>query len=150
MGVMSTDIDDLPGPIPDEEQYEQYEQYEQSDQQHEQSNQQYDQSYEKRHDQVYEQRQSNISSNIQKKLESVETFQQDENIFSKEFTMEYLLILIVIFLSTMPVSDEYTRKFVVMLPFNLIRSSMMVNVVKCLLLLIIFIIVKNYILPRIT
>lgn len=137
MGDMSTEIADLPGPIPEdmEEPEEWTKGY--NDQQSEQEFS-YDTNYPV----------SNISSHIQKKY-TQENFTQNQNNFeftqnfTKELTKENLLILIIVYIATLPQADEYTRKFLVMLPFNLVRSPIMTTIIKCLLLVSIFIIIKN-------
>ena len=147
--AMSTNISDLPGSSPEEsseishEQVEQYHYKKNQDERNIEMNG-YDNS-----EPIYQT--SNISSHIQKKthedftVESVNDDQSIFNIFTKEFTKENLLILTIVYIATLPQADEYTRKFLVMLPFNLIRSPIIVTVVKCLLLVLILIIIKNYI-----
>ena len=146
--VMSTNISDLPGSSPeesyDEVSHEQVEQYHYKNAINEHEINGYDKS-----EPVYQT--SNISSHIKKNtredftVENVEDDKSVFNIFTKEFTKENLLMLIIIYIATLPQADEYTRKFLVMLPFNLIRSPIIVTVSKCLLLVIFLIIIKNYI-----
>jgi hypothetical protein len=147
---MSTNISDLPGSGPedlyDEVSHEQVEQYHYKNAMDERNVDinGYDKS-----EPVYQT--SNISSRIKKTTHedfTVENEVDDKsvfNIFTKEFTKENLLMLIIIYIATLPQADEYTRKFLVMLPFNLIRSPIVVTVIKCLLLVIFLIIIKNYI-----
>lgn len=129
---MSTEISDLPGPIPEDMEETEDEWINGHNQQTEQ---------ELSYDNV-------LSHDIKKKYtqenftETRNNFEFSQN-FTKEFTKENLLILIIVYIATLPQADEYTRKFLVMLPFNLIRSPIMTTIIKCLLLVSIFIIIKN-------
>ena len=62
---------------------------------------------------------------------------------------ENLLLLVILFISTLRYSDEYTRKIMTLLSFS-VTNLTMISVIKALLLLILFIICKNYVLPLIS
>jgi len=63
-----------------------------------------------------------------------------------QFNEENLLILIILYLATIPLSNEYTQKLISPLHIN---NPFIITVIKCVLLLLIFIIIKLYILPNI-
>lgn len=60
-------------------------------------------------------------------------------------TKENILLLIILYLATMRQSDEYTRRLLINLPFNLAHNAFASNIIKCLILVIIYLIVKEYI-----
>jgi hypothetical protein len=72
---------------------------------------------------------------------------KDDDIYS-QFNEENLLILIILYISSIPISNEYTRNLFSMISFN-VNNNLIITITKCVLLLLIFIIVKLYILPNI-
>lgn len=135
---MSTNIADLPGPTPDdmEDQYQQQEQqmYEEED--------------------FYEQPES-VQMKI-RKVHEVENFEENsENssgifeLLRKEICEENLLILVFLFVATTPQADDYTRKFLSMLPFSIPTSPFSQTTFKCVLLLLLMVLIKNYFLSYI-
>jgi len=85
---------------------------------------------------------NNISHKIKKKEIPIES----EFNITDEFNITNILLLGIIYVSTLPISDEYTRKLLKLLPFDLVYSnSVTINIIKCILLLILFIIIQKFI-----
>ena len=143
---MSTNIDDLPGPAPEENEYENEYDYDDNYEQEED----YEEFIDNQEDkplpkEVYYEQPQKIKMNIRKRKEAKE----DDDLFEtikKEVNEENLLIAVFLYLATTNIADEYTRKLVNMTSFN-IGSNFTLNIVKCVLLLILFILVKNFVLP---
>lgn len=127
---MSTNIADLPGPTPEE----------------------YEQQYEPQHEEPqhnYQEEEQPIRMNI-KKVGEMENFDSPSfiGILTKEVTEENLLILAILILATTKQADEYTRRLLSMFSFSMYTSNFTMSVIKCILLLLLFIIFKNYVLPH--
>lgn len=146
-GRMSTEIDDLPGP--DETQN-----YEQPTFVDERTNQMANMSNNvnvnlNRHVEGSLPRVMNggITANIHRKPK--EKFEKEEesyyDIVMSYITKENILLLIILYIACLRQSDEYTRKFLLNVPFNLANNSMASTIIKCIILLIIYLIVKQYI-----
>lgn len=89
----------------------------------------------------------NVTGNIHKKLK--EKSNNDDsyyNMIMSNVTKENILLLVVLYIACLRQSDEYTRKFLLNVPFNLANNSMASTIIKCIILLIIYLIVKQYIL----
>jgi hypothetical protein len=141
---MSTNIADLPGPKPEE--YEEDE-YVQEDEYEEEPNME-EFNHQPSREMYYEQP-PDIQMNI-KKVKRKEQKEQDESMFdmiTKEVNEENLLILVILYIASTSLLDEYAKKLLTLVSFN--HSSMFVNIVKCVILLLAFILVKNYFLPYI-
>jgi hypothetical protein len=138
---MSTDIDDLPGPS---EEYEQELPYEQPEEVF-----------------VPLENYKNVSPNISvavKKRHSghtghightgtvhgpvQENFTTD--IITNQFNQNNLLVLAVIYLATLPITSEYTRKFLSLVSLAN-SSSTVVTFIKCVILLLLYIIIRDYV-----
>lgn len=139
---MSTNIADLPGPKPEEFEDEEYE-YEEEDDvmdyQQELPQQQVPR-------EVYYEQPSSIKMDIRKAKRKV---QEEESMFDmirKEVNEENLLILVVLYIASTSLVDDYAKKVLSFMSMNN-SSSMVVNIVKCVMLLLVFILVKNYLLP---
>lgn len=144
---MSTDISDLPGPTYEEEEVEQEVEYERGN--HGYGSPNFTQQAKvNSHGIPQVEKYDNVSATIKKKHRKVqEHFSTD--LITQEFNTSNLLVLAVIYLATLPQADEYTRKFLAMLPFNLLSSgSTIINIVKCVLLVVLYIVFRDYILPR--
>jgi hypothetical protein len=118
---MSTNIDDLPGP---EEQIEL-------------PSQPHPQPHNIQPSIQIREKHSNVSSNIKKK--SSMGCINEEN----------ALVFILLFFSTMRTSDEYTRKLLSSLPLNIGYNFISLGLLKSILLLLAFLIIKYYILPNV-
>jgi len=141
---MSTNISDLPGSEEiEEEVYEdQYEdQYREPQYREPVQNRSYQPQRISERD-LYEQDQP-VKMNIKKSVESSSLFDSLRN----EITEENLLIFVIIFLATSHYADDYTRKILSLMSFNINTSSLTITLTKCALLLLLFILVKNYLLP---
>lgn len=145
-GNMSTSIDELPGPLPDmqnyyEEEEEDQEQYNQ--QQYSQQQQQYNQhgiEINQRGIENYEE--PNIKVDIKKKTK--QTKMSFFQIINKELNEENLLILAILFIACLPQVTEYTVHFIMMTPLkDFLKSNISVSLFKCVLLLVLFLIIKN-------
>lgn len=92
----------------------------------------------------YQNHEKPIKMNIKKSSESRSVFDSIRN----EVTEENFLIFVIIFLATSHYTDT---KILSLLSFNNIlnTSSSTITLMKCVLLLLLFIIVKNYLLPYI-
>ena len=91
----------------------------------------------------------NISHKIKKKEKFINDDKTKENdtlnFITNEFNTSNVLLFTIIYLSTLPISDEYTRKLLKLLPFDLIYSnSTTINIIKCFLLLIVFILIHKF------
>jgi len=58
-------------------------------------------------------------------------------------TKENILLLAILYIACLRQSDEYTRKFLLNVPFNLANNSMASTIIKCIILLIIYLIIKQ-------
>ena len=149
---MSTNIEDLPGPTPEEYDYENENQRQDNEDEYEYDDGRYE---DFREDEVLDERQipkevfyeqpQKIKMNIRKR----KTQKEEEDLFEtikKEVNEENLLIAIFLYLATTNIADEYTKKLLNMTSFN-ISSSFTLNIIKCVLLLVLFILVKHFVLP---
>jgi len=91
-----------------------------------------------------------ITANIHKKKER--SIDNSKNINDSYYdiavsyiTKENILLLAILYLTCLRQSDEYTRRLLINLPFNLAHNVFASNIIKCLILLIIYLIVKEYI-----
>lgn len=148
---MSTNIDDLPGPVPEELEYDEEEQ----EYDYENENDRYD-SYENSYEEqdedkpltkeLFFEQPPKIKMNIRKRKE---TFVDESDMFDtlkKEVNEENLLLVVFFYLATTSMADEYTKKLLNMVSFN-VSSSLTLNIIKAVLLLVIFILAKYFILP---
>ena len=138
---MSTNIADLPGPKPEEFEDEEYE-YEEEDVMDEQE----DIPQQQLQREVFYEQPSSIKMDIRKAKRKVH---EDESMFDmirKEVNVENLLILAILYIASTSLVDDYARKVLSFMSLSN-SSSMVVNIVKCVLLLLVFILVKNYLLP---
>lgn len=129
---MSTRIEDLPGPIPDDVRQD-LEEFQNDDQLSHQ-----------------EQNQTNIKANIRKKVRFADDEEENDwwSFLSKEVTEENMLLLVILLLASMP--HVYTP-YVAQIPFigEYIRNeNFMGYVTKASVLLFLYIAAKNLILPR--
>ena len=158
---MSTNIADLPGPLPEdiEEVSQNFEQHPENDNRPEFNGNRhedetdgfYAENYMSQPKEVYYEQPSSIKMNIKKvnKNQKEEFGEQSiVDMLRREINEENLLVLIILFIATTPYADEYTKKFLSLFSFNT-NSSFAFNIIKCSLLLLIFILVKIYILPQI-
>jgi hypothetical protein len=153
MEKMSTEIADLPGPPEQEFETQEEIHYEKPQQQyHREPNRELHRNQERHYlpeENLYEREGegSNVRMNIKKN--QMEHFEAPGlfDIFKKEINEENVLIFIILFLSTTNYANDYTRKILSMLSFNINTSSTTITLMKCVLLLLIYIIAKNYILP---
>lgn len=136
--TMSTNISDLPGPS-DETDYEQEPRQEPEPQYREQYRE-HRQEPERYREQPYQE-----SKSVRENFETIGLF----DILRKEINEENLLIFIIIFLSTSKYTDDYTRQLLSMLSFNVNTSSLTITLIKCALLLLIYVLVKNYLLVHV-
>jgi hypothetical protein len=127
---MSTNLNDLPGPSEKIDNTEVFEDEEDFVQQNQQGN--------------YQSEEYNVPLN-KKESSPVDILDIISN-ETKYHGKENLLLLIILFISTLRYSDEYTRKIMTLLSFS-VTNLTMISVIKALLLLILFIICKHYILP---
>lgn len=150
---MSTNIADLPGP---------------SEVQHNFEEDSYEPEYEEEYDNVehlepqqekevvvppkelYEQP-SSIKMDIKKVQKRKEKLKENDDdmfeLIKKEVSEENILILIVLYIASTSLLDDYARKILSMISFNITSFSM--NIVKAIGLLVVFIIAKNVLLPYI-
>jgi hypothetical protein len=137
---MSTNIADLPGPKPEEFEDEGYEYEEEVMEEEEEYPQQ------QLPKEVYYEQPSSIKMDIKKVKRKI---QEDESMFSliqKEVNEENLLILVILYIASTSLVDDYAKKVLSLMSMNN-SSSMIINIVKCVILLLAFILVKNYLLP---
>ena len=147
---MSTDIDDLPGP-------EEQQSYEQPSFVDDRTNQMANMSNNmnvnlNRHVEGSLPRvmNGNVTASIHKKPK--EKFEKpcenDDSYYGlvmSYITKENMLLLAILYIACLRQSDEYTRKFLLNVPFNLANNSMASTIIKCIILLIIYLIVKQHI-----
>jgi hypothetical protein len=163
---MSTNIADLPGPLPEdiEEVPQHFEQQRLPSGERPQNDNRpefngnihetdgfYAENYMSQPKEVYYEQPSSIKMDIKKVNKNQKEEFGEQGIFDmlrREINEENLLVLIILFIATTPYTDEYTKKFLSLFSFNT-NSSFTFNIIKCLLLLLIFILVKIYILPQI-
>lgn len=139
--TMSTNISDLPGPS-DETDYEQ----EQEPQYRQEPEPQYREQYREHRQEPERYREPyRESKSVRENFETIGLF----DILRKEINEENLLIFIIIFLSTSKYTDDYTRQLLSMLSFNVNTSSLTITLIKCALLLLIYVLVKNYLLVHV-
>ena len=147
---MSTNISDLPGPTEDNESHESFE--DTRDTRDTRDTQDMDREYDEprtrrqfSQDASYEQ-----PSRIKMDIKKVNRQHNSENqsifsIIKREINEENLLILFVLYVASTSLIDDYVRKFLIAMSFN--TSSLFIF--KCVVLLIVFILSKNYLLPYI-
>lgn len=153
---MSTKIEDLPGPIPDDvlgdinliknDQIEHYNEEENSRQSHEIESK--------------EDNQSNITMNVKKRVrfdnkehnDHIESFEnnKEESIFSffkNLLSEENVLLLILFLLSSQTDFDRYPRS----IPYigSYIENPLIFTTIKCLVLVLCFVLTKKFVLPKI-
>jgi hypothetical protein len=138
---MSTNITDLPGPIPEETEdnmsYESTEEIIEPQFQRRQFQE----------EKLYEQP-TRINMNINKIKKEKFKEQGIFDIIKKEVSEENLLVLIVLYIASTPLIDDYVRKLLNMMSFNT-SSPLIINILKCIILLLAFILAKHFILPYI-
>ena len=149
---MSTRIDDLPGPIPEDVRgdlnliqddilsHQQTQQLQQPELQ-QQELQQY-----------LNPNQSNIKMNIKKKVHFKEDFETDQDesnpltFLQSQINEDNLLLLIILVMSSRTEIDNY---LVNILPSYFSNSIVLLTLIKCSLMLIVYILAKKYLLPKI-
>ena len=150
---MSTNIADLPGPVPEdiEEIPEEIHYQDYQDDNHHDDHNEYIRENNSRPPakEIYYEQPTSMKMDI-KKLNKKEHFEEQGtfDILRKEINEENLLILVVLFIATSPYADVYTKKLLELFSFNT-TSSFTFNIIKCVALLIIFIVIKLYVLPSI-
>ena len=149
---MSTNIDDLPGPSPDENNYE-YEENLEDDYDYEQytddvtsNTQPLPVSQKNDSKDLYYDQPSKIKMDIRKRKNKQDNSNDTFELIKNEINEENLLLLAILYLSSMNITEEYTKKFLSLLSINN-SSSLIVTIVKSVLLLIIFILAKYFLLP---
>lgn len=156
---MSTNIADLPGPVPEDQPiHEDFEEEPQSRQQQQQQ----------RPPQI-QQPQSQTQVPIQKPVKKEALYEQPNRIkmdvkkvnkssskttelgmfdlIRKEVSEENLLILVILYIASTSLIDEYVKKLLTLASFN--TSSFAVTLLKCIILLLLFILAKHFLLPYI-
>ena len=91
---------------------------------------------------------SNVTGSIHKKpRNNYENLSQDndKSYYDMYVTKENILLLIILYIACLRQSDEYTRKFLINIPFNLAHNSFASTIIKCVIILIIYLIVKQHI-----
>jgi len=142
---MSTNIADLPGPAPEDiEDNISQESFEDVRERIEPQTQR-----QIPKEKLYEQP-SRIKMDI-KKIHK-ETIKNEElgvfDIIKSEVSEENLLILIVLYIASTSLIDEYVKKLLNLISFNT-SSSLFVNILKCVILLLVFVLAKYLLLPYI-
>jgi hypothetical protein len=142
---MSTNIADLPGPAPEDiEDNISQESFEDVRERIEPQTQR-----QIPKEKLYEQP-SRIKMDI-KKINK-ETNKNEElgvfDIIKSEVSEENLLILIVLYIASTSLIDEYVKKLLNLISFNT-SSSLFVNILKCVILLLVFVLAKYLLLPYI-
>ena len=140
---MSTNIADLPGPAPEDmddnmsqESFEDVQERIEPQVQRRQIPQ----------EKLYEQ-----PSRIRMNVKKIKKDTSEEGIFDiikKEVSEENLLVLIVLYIASTSLIDDYVRKLLNIMSFNA-SSSLIFNVLKCVILLLVFILAKHFLLPYI-
>lgn len=152
---MSTNIADLPGPseeydgMYEEDEYEYEHEDDMRHMEHLEDEGHEDMIEERLPKEVYYEQPDKISINIRKR--KLQAKQEDDNILDmikNEINEENLLILAVLYVSTLSIVEDYTKKLLSMLSLQT-TSSLLVNVTKCVLLLILFLLAKHILLPYI-
>ena len=153
--AMSTNISDLPGPQPeDSPEYndnisdmQQIQQMQQINSQESFKDDLKEDTNESDSNIIYEQ-----PSKIKMDIRKVNSLKAKDNstlgVLYNELNEENLLILIILYISSTSLSNEYTQKLLSMISFN-VNNNLIITITKCVLLLLLFIIVKLYILPNI-
>jgi hypothetical protein len=149
---MSTNIADLPGPAPEEYEdnisEESFEDVEDKQQQPVFAQQQQSINSQKQ-DVLYEQP-SKIKMDVKKVHKRQQNLSEEKGMFDiirSEVNEENLLILIILYIASTSLIDEYAKKILTMISFNI--SNLSLNIVKAIGLLLLFIIAKNFLLPYI-
>ena len=93
---------------------------------------------------------ANVTANINNKSKDVSSFKfssEDSyyDIIMSYFTKENLVLLIILYIACLRQSDEYTRKLLLNVPFNLAHNNVASTIIKCIILLIVYLIVKQYV-----
>lgn len=134
---MSTNIDDLPGPVEEMDDQVEHPQNIRDDTRYG-----YDRD-ESTHFPVH----NNISAHIQKMMPEIrDEFENNEggfDIVTNEFTSNNLLLFLILYAATLPQTDMYMQKLTTILPVNF-KSPLMVAGLKSLLLVIIYIMIKKF------
>lgn len=143
---MSTNIADLPGPAPEDmEDNVSYESFEDVQERIEPQ-------FQRRqipNENLYEQP-SRINMDI-KKINKEKSKTEERNIFDiikSEVNEENLLVLIILYIASTSLIDDYVKKLSTLMSFNT-TSSLVVNILKCVILLLVFILAKHLLLPYI-
>ena len=149
---MSTNIADLPGPAPEEYEQEMREEFEDTREQREQERDIKPLLQQQRpiaKEALYEQP-SRIKMDVKKIQKKHQEQVEEQSMFSlikSEVSEENLLILIVLYIASTSLIDEYVRKLLSLASFN--PSSFAINVLKCVILILVFILAKHFLLPYI-
>jgi hypothetical protein len=147
---MSTNIADLPGPVSEEIEDNV------SQKSFEDVQERIEPQVQRRHipkEKLYEQP-SRIKMDI-KKVNKAKYKAKDKteerglfDIIKNEVNEKNLLILMVLYIASTPLIDNYVKKILNLISFNT-SSSLVVNILKCVILLLVFILAKHFLLPYI-
>jgi hypothetical protein len=143
---MSTNIADLPGPAPEDMEDNL------SQESFEDVRERIEPQVQRRQipkENLYEQP-SRIKMDI-KKVNKIKAKNEELGVFDiikNEVNEENLLILIVLYIASTPLIDDYVKKILNIMSFNT-SSSLVVNILKCVILLLVFILAKHILLPYI-
>lgn len=89
---------------------------------------------------------SNVTANINKKLkQEVLNHESYYDMVMSFVNKDNILLLVILYIACLRQSDEYTRKFLLNIPFNLANNSIASTIIKCIVLLIIYLIIKEHI-----
>ena len=90
---------------------------------------------------------SNITVDIHKKPK--EKFEKSHesyyDLILSSINKENILLLLILYIATLRQSDEYTRKFLLNIPFNLANNSFVSTLIKCIALVILYLLIKQHI-----
>ena len=90
---------------------------------------------------------SNITADIHKKPK--DKFEKSNgsyyDLILSSINKENILLLIILYIATLRQSDEYTRKILLNIPFNLANHSFASTLIKCIALVILYLIIKQHI-----
>ena len=149
---MSTKIEDLPGYIPDEITNEISQMQQQQMQQQQMQQQQMQQQQFRHPDEIHDD--SSIKMNIKKRVHFQEDFENQKepggilSFINSQINEDNLLLLFILIIA----SRKEVNNFLHMLPYIgefLYTSSLLSNISKSILLLLSYILIKSYILPKI-
>lgn len=88
---------------------------------------------------------SNVTANIKKLKQEVLNHESYYDMVMSFVNKDNILLLVILYIACLRQSDEYTRKFLLNIPFNLANNSIASTIIKCIVLLIIYLIIKEHI-----